>query len=124
METGILCVFAPLTVAAVQVKPGVTDPDFSDLLLGGWVGTIKEVEAGGSPNYLVAWNSHTLQNAHPVFRDRCDKEGLDIEEMLLGEEDLEPDTGLPVPMEQPTNIVTKPLSPNDEGNRLRAIQGG
>jgi hypothetical protein len=108
---------------AVHVRPGVTDPDFSDMPLGGWTGTIKEVDVGGSSAYLVAWNSHTLQNAHPLFRNRCEKGGFGFEEMWLGEEDLEPDTGLPVPMEQPTNIITKPLSPNDQDDRLRAIFG-
>ncbi len=48
---------------AVHVKPGVTDPDFSDMPLGGWVGTIKEAEAGRPPTCFVAWNSHMLETA-------------------------------------------------------------
>ena len=30
--------------AKVRVKRGVIDPDFADIPLGGWTGTIKEVE--------------------------------------------------------------------------------
>ena len=31
----------------VRVRTGVTDPDFSDIPLGGWAGKITEVEQGG-----------------------------------------------------------------------------
>jgi hypothetical protein len=30
--------------AKVRVKSGVRDPDFIDITLGGWAGTVKEVE--------------------------------------------------------------------------------
>jgi len=108
----------------VHVKPGTTDPDFPDMPLGGWAGTIHDVEPGNvPPTYLVKWNRQTLQNIHPVFRKRCEIEGFEIEEMWLPETDLELDTGQPVPIEQPTKINTKPLSMNNQDDRLRAIFG-
>ena len=43
--------------------------------------------------------------------------------MWLGEEDLEPDDGTPVPIEQPTAIVTTPLSEKDQDDRVRMALG-
>ena len=43
--------------------------------------------------------------------------------MWLGEEDLEPDDGTPVPIEQPTQIVTPPLSEKDQDDRVRMALG-
>lgn len=107
----------------VHVRSGVTDPDFADMPLGGWAGAVKEIEAGSPITYLVRWNRHTLQSIHPVFKNRCEIEGFDCEEMWLGENDLEPDTAKPLPIEQPTKITTKPLSMKDQDDRLRAIFG-
>jgi hypothetical protein len=45
----------------VRVKHGVRDPDFLDIPLGGWAGTVKEVEEGEPPTtLLVAWDRATL----------------------------------------------------------------
>src|SRR5664279_5113065 len=43
--------------------------------------------------------------------------------MWLGEDDIEPDDGTAVPIEQPTNIVTPPLSENDQEDRVRKALG-
>lgn len=40
---------------------------------------------------------------------------------LVNENDLEPNTGEALKMEQPTDIVTRPLAMNDQGDRIRAI---
>ena len=40
-----------------------------------------------------------------------------------GDEDIEPDDGSPVPIEQPTSIVTKPLSEKDQDDRVRMALG-
>ena len=105
----------------VRVKAGVRDPDFPDMPLGGWAGTVEEVEKGRPVSYLVRWDRRTLDAIHPVFRSRCERDGLEVERMSLAEEDLEPDAGGPAPIEQPTQIVTKPLDPKDQDDRLRAI---
>src|SRR5436305_14950284 len=95
----------------VRVRLGVRDPDFADIPLGGWAGTVKEIErAKGETTYLIAWDRDTLRGMHPVFKKRCERDGLELESMWLGDEDLEPDDGTCVPIEQPTAIVTKPLS--------------
>jgi len=60
---------------------------------------------------------------HPVYRKRCERDGLAFEEMRLGEEDLEADDGGPVILEQPTKIVTPALSMKDQDDRIRAVFG-
>jgi hypothetical protein len=60
---------------------------------------------------------------HPVYRKRCERDGLELESMWLGDEDLEPNDGATVPIEQPTRIVTKPLSKNDQDDRVRMALG-
>lgn len=108
----------------LRVKYGVADPDFPDIPLGGWAGTVAEVDDNGkSYLYLIEWNQFTLDHMHPVFRKRCERDGLDEESAWLGEENLEPDVGDRPPLEQPTAIATRPLRPTDQDDRIRAIFG-
>jgi hypothetical protein len=107
----------------VRVPSGVSDPDYNDLTIGGWVGTIREVEKRSSPAYLVRWNEETLKSQSSIYRKRCKRDGFDGQEMWLGEDDLEPDAGGPVKIEQPTNVVSEPLSMADQDNRIRAVFG-
>ncbi|MCY2992374.1 MAG: hypothetical protein NTY19_31490 [Planctomycetota bacterium] len=74
----------------VRVKYGTADPDFPDIPLGGWAGTITEVSDDGKSHlYLIEWNQFTLDHMPSIFRKRCDRDGLELEESRLGEEDLE-----------------------------------
>jgi len=110
--------------AEVRVRHGVHDPDFPDIPLGGRAGTVKQVEqAKGETTYLIAWDRATLQGMHPVYKNRCKRDGLELETMWLGDEDLEPHDGKPVPIEQPTKIVTKTLSEKDQDDRVRMALG-
>jgi hypothetical protein len=108
---------------AVRVRSGVTDPDFPDIPLGGWAGRITEVEESEPPLCLIRWSQETLKQMHPVYRKRCDRDGLGVEEMWLGQDDLETDTGGPVIVQQPSKIVTPPLSMKDQDDRIRAVFG-
>jgi len=110
--------------AKVRVKSGVRDPDFPDIPLGGWAGTIQEVErAKGEVTYLIAWDRTTLRGMHPIYKKRCERDGLEPESMWLGDEDLEPGDGARVPIEEPTQIVTPPLSETDQDDRVRMALG-
>jgi hypothetical protein len=110
--------------ARVRVKPGTTDPNFPDIPLGGWAGTVEELDARSAPpTYLIAWDRHTLEHIHPVYRKRCERDGLEMEKMWLGEADLEPDAGSPAVIEQPTAIRTRPLDPKDQDDRVAAALG-
>jgi hypothetical protein len=113
-----------VTGAQVRVKPGITDPDFPDIPLGGWAGAVREVDQRSAPpTYLIEWDRHTLDHMHPVYRKRCERDGLAMESMWLGEDDIEPDSGGPAVIEQPTKIVRRPLNPKDEDDRVRIALG-
>ena len=106
------------------MKAGTPDPNFSDIPIGGWSGTITDVEERAGPaSYLIEWDRRTLDAMHPVYRSRCERDGLELESMWLDENDIEADTGEQVAIEQPTQIVTRPLRMNDQDDRIRAILG-
>ena len=46
-----------------------------------------------------------------------------LEEYWLGEDDLEPDPGGPLSIEQPTAITPRPLSADEQGDRVRMVFG-
>ena len=92
--------------------------------MGGWVGTIRRVDAKESPPlYLIEWNRDTLDGMHPIFRKRCERDGLELESMWLAENDIELFQGQVVVIEQPTAIVTMPLSSDDQDDRIRIVMG-
>jgi hypothetical protein len=108
----------------VRVKPGVSDPDYPDMPLGGWSGTITEIiEHMGQINCVFELDERTLAHIHPNYQQRCEIDGLDYDSMGLSQEEIEPDDGTPVPIEQPTAIVPRPLSPDDEDDRVRMVFG-
>jgi Calcium binding len=104
------------------VKPGTSDPDFKDIPLGGWSGTITAVdETTRRPTYLIEWDKRTLDQMHPVYLKRCERDDLELESMWLEDGDIELDTGEPVAIQQPTQIITRPLAKHDQDDRIRAI---
>src|SRR3954447_23588806 len=108
----------------VRVKPGVGDPDYPDMPLGGWSGTVTEVvEHEGQVNCVFRLDDRTLASIHPIYEQRCEIDGLDYRFMGVGQEDIEPDDGTPVPIEKPTAIVPRPLSPDDQDDRVRMVFG-
>ena len=70
----------------VRVKSGVSDPDFPDMPLGGWSGTVTEIiEHEGEINCVFTLDDRTLKTLHPIYRKRCERDGLDFETMGLGD---------------------------------------
>lgn len=108
----------------VRVKPGVSDPDFPDMPLGGWSGTVTEViQQEGQINCVFELDERTLTSLHPIYKRRCEIESLDYAVMGLGEEDLEPDDGVFAPIEEPTAIAPRPLAMDDQDDRVRMALG-
>lgn len=105
----------------VRVRHGVMDTDYPDMPIGGWAGTISETHGGDT--HIVRWSEETLSSIHPVFKNRCENDGLDFEEYSIGAGELELDTGGPLDIEQPQQITTRPLSPKDQDGRIRMIFG-
>jgi hypothetical protein len=108
----------------VRVKSGVIDLNFPDFPLGGWSGTVREIIKQEGQIYCVfKLDDRTLASIHPIYRKRCVRDGLDFENMGLGEEEIEIDDGIPVAIEQPTQIKTPPLSMDDQDDRIRVVFG-
>ncbi len=105
----------------VRVKHGVNDVDYPDMPMGGWAGTVIEVIGGDT--FAIRWSDETLAAIHPVFKKRCEKDGVEAEEYSLTGDDLESDLGGLLDIEPPTHIETKPLSPKDQDDRIRMIFG-
>lgn len=61
----------------VHVKPGTIDPDFPDVPLGGWSGTIIEIGRRQPRTYLMKLSQETIRSVHPIYRKRCVRDGLD-----------------------------------------------
>ena len=105
----------------VRVRHGVMDTDYPDMPLGGWAGIIAEIHADGM--YTVRWSRETLESIHPVFKKRCEKDGLVLDQYILGADDLEQVAGGMLNIEQPKAIITKPLSLKDQDDRIRMVFG-
>jgi hypothetical protein len=107
---------------AVRVLKGVQDPDFEHMPLGGWTGKVTDVKVEEDGIfYLVEWNAFTLQHMHPVYRRRCERDGLELTSTWLGANDLEIDPGEPPELEPPTDICPRPLDSNRLDDRIRAV---
>ena len=106
---------------AVRVRAGVIDPDFPDIPVSGWAGVIADRDGNDPPLYLVQWTRETLSQVTPVYRVRCDREGLDPKVSSLDGKDLEPDTGGPLAIIQPTRLRPAPLDRDDPQDRIRGI---
>ena len=105
----------------VRVKHGVKDVDYPDMPLGGWAGTVFEVDKYDT--FTIRWSKETLAAIHPVFKKRCEKDGLDLEECASDRRRFGARPGGPLNIVQPTKITTKPLSPKDEDDRVRMVFG-
>ncbi len=103
----------------VRVKHGIKDVDYPDMPLGGWAGTVIEVQ--GADTFTVRWSRETLDAIHPVFKKRCEIDGLAPEESVLVGEDLEPDADGPLDIKQPTEITAKLFTPKDQDDRVRMV---
>jgi len=71
--------------------------------------------------YTIRWSKETLASITPVFKSCCENDGLEFEQYGFGEEDLEPDIGGPLDIEQPIKITTRPLSPKNQDDRIRMV---
>ena len=92
--------------------------------LGGWTGTIRELDLESQPRlYEVVWSNATLEQIHPVYRQRCERDDLDIESIWLPEDCLEADTGGTVVLEAPGQLEPRPLRLFEQEDRIRAVLG-
>jgi hypothetical protein len=108
----------------VRVKHGVIHDQYPDIPLGGWVGTVKRIGWLIPIGYAVHWTQQTLEQAHPIYFKRCQRDDLKPHRHWLEEDQLESAADeTPTALEQPTNIVTPPLSRDDPDDRIRIVFG-
>lgn len=108
----------------VRVKPGTVHEQYADIPLGGWVGKVKRIGWLTPIGYAVHWTKPTLAQAHAVYFKRCRRDGLKPHRYWLDQDQLEAvNEETPVTMEQPTDIVTRPLSMDDPDDRIRMVFG-
>ncbi len=102
----------------VRVRRGVNDVEYPDIPLGGWAGVITEVDGGMC---TVRWTEETLASVHRVYRNRCERDGSEVEVYCIESDELESDAGGPLAIEQPMGIITRPLSPSNQEDRVRMV---
>jgi hypothetical protein len=107
----------------IRVKRGVLHSRYTDIPLGGWIGTVEEIAWLVPIGYRVRWAAETLAAAHPVYGKRCRRDAEKPQTYWLVEAEIEADSGEPLEMEQPTNLVVKPLSAGDQDDRVRMALG-
>jgi hypothetical protein len=74
----------------VGTRVGTFDPDFPDIELNGWIGTIiKRDDTIATARCLVRWDERTVRQMSPDCREWCDMEDAAIDEMWLFEDDLD-----------------------------------
>jgi len=108
----------------VQVKPGIVHDQYPDIPLGGWVGNITTIAWLTPVGYGVRWTKPTLEQAHPVYLKRCQRDDIEPEGYWLEEDQLaEAADETPTAMEPPTKIITRPLSEEEAEDRVRMVFG-
>ena len=76
--------------STVAVRVGIPDPDFPDLGLDGWTGTIVDVDRKTSPpRYLLHGSREVVHKLPRRCRERCKREDRVLDKIWLYEEDLE-----------------------------------
>ena len=75
----------------VKVKEGVMCPDYKDLVISGWQGTVTEISEDDKDNILICieWDITTLQNMLNGFIEQGEEDGLDNDLMYLSFEEVE-----------------------------------
>ena len=108
----------------VRVKRGIAHDRYPDIPLGGWVGKIIKIAWITPAAYEVGWTRASLDQAHPVYLKRCQRDRIDADKYWFEGDQLEAATDdTPSKMEQPTNIITRPLSENNSQDRVRVMFG-
>ena len=74
----------------IRVKAGVSSPEFPEISLAGWTGTV--VETTGKPpeqKVIIEWDSATLAAMPPEYISKCESEQLYHMMASLGSDDVE-----------------------------------
>lgn len=108
----------------VEVRPGIVHERYPDIPLGGWVGSIARIAWVTPVGYEIRWTKPTLAESHSVYLRRCRRDGVAPEMYWVEADELtEAAHETPTAMEQPTKIITRPLSMEEPQDRIRMAFG-
>ena len=75
----------------VRVKPGTPMPEFPDVDISGWSGTVSDSQGRGPDvKYFVEWDAATLGRMPDAYRRHCEDQGLFHGMVCLKAADVEP----------------------------------
>ena len=75
----------------IRVKEGVQSPEFPEISLAGWTGTV--VETSGKPpeqKVIIEWDAATIAAMPKEYVSKCESEQLYYVMASLGSGDVEP----------------------------------
>lgn len=61
---------------SIRVKDGVTMPEFAEVSIAGWTGTVVESGAGESPPLIVEWDAASMAKLPVSYQEHCDSQRL------------------------------------------------
>ncbi len=97
--------------AAVRVKAGTPHPNYPDIPLGGWAGTVVDYNGWSRPpRCQVEWSAATTAQVPGAYRARCARDGEDPNYLWLPQDLLEADLGSAPVIERPTVLRPPPLN--------------
>lgn len=77
----------------IRVKSGVNSPEFPEISLAGWTGTV--VETTGKPpeqKVIIEWDAKTIDAMPKDYVEKCESGQLYHVMASLGSDDVEPAT--------------------------------
>ena len=61
---------------SIRVQDGVTMPEYAQVSIAGWTGTLVEAGAGEAPQLIVEWDAASMAMMPAEYRAHCDAQGL------------------------------------------------
>jgi hypothetical protein len=75
----------------IRVKPGTPMPEFPDVDISGWTGTVSDSQGRGADvKYFIEWDAATQSRIPGDYRRHCEAHGLFHGMVCLKAADVEP----------------------------------
>ena len=79
------------TGARIRVRDGVSAPEFPEVVIAGWTGTVAETSRRRSElKYMVEWDDQTIDQMPPDYLEKCEARQLYHVMACLDGDDIEP----------------------------------